>query len=564
MDNIQIKPKKANKFPLLLAPIGAACAIVALVAILIPTIMRGGTPINTSSSANNHSNNRYNKVARYYDGYQPKCNSFDEVAYYSYLAYNQESDVNNKNNKKDYVLRSKNIKAEAGPGTLVELRERFIDNYGREHRPIPLDYPITFSDFLYFEFDAEDNIFLDERVGNGHIYGLLIQNSYLEQDMLVLRNGENYYTCLVSGGAPVRNGKPGYIQFSSYKTIEEFDYVTDQTNRRYVTLYFGGTTEGIREFETLNSINVDGVDYSINPQTVFYDTSSVVLTIGEIRQHFGLDAYLELSNNYGGADQLVYDATVPETANFSLEEFDNSFRVTGNEVFYGENKILDIGDIEKIYAAEINKDAHRDLVFETIEEGNRTFVIYDVKHNRILYKQDATQIKFDYDFHLDMIDNRLVVKWLEPGMIDDSYMLDYGRFAYSGQELGISWNNILGVEPMSITGFYEADGITPVTYYSYHYRISSNTPYIIEVKVSTNYIHPYAFVGEQHPIRYKRFVGNYEYTNDTIDWEQLSFSDDGLYRIRVCFSQSGYVYASVYFYRSQFDLSVAIDYASED
>ena len=570
LDNIQTKLKKTRNFPILLAPIGAAVACIALAAILVPTIMRSGVapsivPSSLSSGYNSNSshssnNNNYNEKASHFynmNGYQPKCDTFNEVAYYSYLANNQES---NTNTSKNTVLRPKYKKAEA-PGTYVELRERFTDNYGREHRPIPLDLEITFSDFMFFEFDTEDNIFLDERVGNGHIKGLVIQNSYLEQDMLILNNGEKYYSCLVNRGAPYRNGNRAFFQFSAHKSIEGFDYVTDLTNKRFVTLYFSGTTEGIRELDTLSAIDVDGTEYPINTETFFYDSSSFVCTIGEIREHFGLDAFIEITNNYGGVDQLVFDASVPETANFSLDEFDETFRVTQNEVFLGDNKILDIDSTNKIYASEINKDSHRDLVFETVQDGERTFVIYDVYHNRLLYSEVVSTIKFDYDFKLDMMDNHLIVKWLEPGMTSDEYVLDYGHFAYHASEgIGISWEDIYSIGWIELLGVYEADGVTPVECVDKHYCFTTENQYIIEMQIVTDVGNTCSFVRPEHPIRYKPMFANMK--NTTIGWEQVSVNKS-TYRYQINFSTSGFSYYQVYFYHYYFELKAAVDYRLE-
>ena len=560
LDNIQIKPKKTKNFPILLAPIGAACAAIAVVAILVPTIMRSGATVSHSSHYNNYSNPNL----RFFDlnGYQPKCESFDEVAYYSYLAYNQKSNNDNSTNKKDYVLRSKDIKAES-PGTYVELRERFTDNYGREHRPIPLDLPIKFSDFLYFEFDTdENNIFLDERIGNGHITGLVIENSYLEEDMIILKNGENYYSCLRSGGSPYRNGERATFRFCANSMIEGFDYVKDITNTRYITLYFSGTTEGIRELDTLCAIDVDGTEYPINPETFFYDESAIVCTIGEIREYFGLEALFDITNNYGGADRLVYDASVPETANFSLEEFDDAFRVSGNEVFLGEHKIFDINNTSKIYASEINKDSHRDLVYETIEEGKRTFAIYDAYNKRFLYKQDASKIQYDYEFYLNMRDNRLVIDWFEPGMTAENYMLDYGVFAYQGKKasIGIHWKDILQCGWVEMKGIYEADGVTPVQMATqWHYGFHVNTPYIIELFLRASENNPYLFLTPEHPIRCRPYGGLEGMTNSDIGWHLIS-SEGPVSRYQFSFPESGVSAYELYFYNSFVELGAAVDW----
>ena len=313
--------------------------------------------------------------------------------------------------------------------------EPYEDSYGRTHYPIPLNDPIYFSDFLYFEFDAEGSDFLAERVGNGHIKELIVTvDTFTEESMLVLKNGDAYYSCLTNGWV-ISDGGEGQAcyQFSSHKTFEGFEIVKDFNNKREVLCYFDSSDN-----ESITTINVEGKTFNIDPESIYYDNATVVSTIGEIRQLFGLNPEFEVINNYGGPDQLVYDALVPETANFALDEFEGTFSVNEDKLYLDENELIELNGATKIYAAEINKDYHRDLVFESVVESERMFNIYDVFHNKYLYQKPVSEIG-QYDYYLDMRDNRLVVN-----LFDNDELLDYGYFGYhfDNDGINIAWQNL--------------------------------------------------------------------------------------------------------------------------
>ena len=469
LDNIQIKPKKTKNFPILLAPLGAACACIALVAILIPTLLKGNTGVVVPSSSNGGGrtssipDNRPHIYDFKLDGYQPTFNTFNEVAYYSYAAYS-----NGGNAAPNYALRQRKP-LEASINQSEDGEEPYEDSYGRTHYPIPLNDPIYFLDFLYFEFDAEGSDFLAERVGNGHIKALIVTvDTFTEESMLVLKNGDAYYSCLTNGWV-ISDGGEGQAcyQFSSHKTFEGFEIVKDFNNKREVLCYFDSSDN-----ESITTINVEGKTFNIDPESIYYDNATVVSTIGEIRQLFGLNPEFEVINNYGGPDQLVYDALVPETANFALDEFEGTFSVNEDKLYLDENELIELNGATKIYAAEINKDYHRDLVFESVVESERMFNIYDVFHNKYLYQKPVSEIG-QYDYYLDMRDNRLVVN-----LFDNDELLDYGYFGYhfDNDGINIAWQNLFQLSHLEIKGVFETDYDYPSALYEMVFHTPTAMP----------------------------------------------------------------------------------------
>ena len=574
LDNIPTQTKKPNRLPLFLIPVGIVAAIV--VAVVVPLSLKrpmsnikpqpSGTinssitgysnqPYNPGSSANPiNTNHTYNYNL---GGYVPAFNSFNELAYYSYLAYNSQDKVaNNALYDSNKLMAPKD---EEDDGKLDE-KTRYVDKYGRTHYAISQDGPFTFSNFLFFEFDTVDSAFLEQRIGNGHIRGVSLSTNIFGEEMLILKNGENYYSCLINGGGSFNHGQKAFKEFSAHKTIEGFDVVKDATNKRYLTLYFGGTEENALHIEELESISIEGYEFSIDPSTVVYDNISVNCTVDELRELLELNPDFKQVDDYGGTDELVYDSTIPETSTFTLDEFVGTFTVAQDELYLDETKILDLNGASKLYASEINKDAHRELVFETYENSRRMIVIYDIEHREYLYRKIAARVNDYYDCYLDMMDQRLAVKLYEPGHVEEDYLIDYGYYGYFGRDgIAILWQNYFEIAGFRLNRVLEIDGETLVPVYDDYYSFKSNAPYIVEIQmtrygVSNNDM----FSNEKHLIGCKAVDTIKDMPNQSPDWDLLS-AKDGIYQYQIKFQESGYSVYQIYFNRYSFALRAAVD-----
>ena len=581
LDSIPTKAKKTFKFPFYLIPAGvAACAAAA---IIIPLSLKVAAPHSSIQPSNNTSyqqpstqlpvptsnpggNQNHNHSYHYdLDSYTPTLNNFNEVAYYSYSFYKAPN--SNALHKRNQLLKiNDEVEAETPETSSSSPSQRtaYTDYYGRLHYPIDLDRPITFSDFLFFEFDTVDNIFLEERIGNGHIYGLtLATDVFYDENIIILKNGDKYYSCFKNGAGYYNDGTV-YMNFSAHKFIEGFDLIKDSTNKRRIDLYFGNNGNGTFYNESLTSINIEGNVFNIDPSTVMYDNVSVQCTYEEMRERFNLDSEYEIIDDYGGEDRLVYDASqAEELPTFELEEFSGTFNIKGDKLCLNDNELITLYNVSKIYASEINKDSSRDLVFESYENETRMFNIYDVKRNRFLYHKAVSEIGNNYDYYLDMIDNRLVVKVLEPGQTDNRYMVDYGYFAYYGFDgITINWKNPFELTSLQLMAIYEADGTTPVEEVSTHYVFHSNTPYIVQMKLNKYTDDNLNYPRDGLEIRYSpsKYISNMP--NLTPNWSLISESG-GIYRYQISFQESGYSYYTIFFHRYSFDLRCAVDVSIE-
>lgn len=563
LDNIPEKPAMVRTHRMIFVPIGAAALLIA--AILIPSIIKcssvsaptennvtnptGNNPTNPSDPNNNIGKptdpiGGDKPSERTYefdlDRYNPTFENFNEVSYYSYLAYKKNEQ--NAPAKAFYAPRSlfKDNKAEP---EVENDREPYTDYYGRYHYPLALDEVFTFSNFLYFEFETEGNEFLEERIGNGHIYGLAldVKGSFLEEGIIILKNNDKYYSCLTNGGGVDTLTHIQTTTYSSHKIIEGFDIIKDMSNMRYITLYQGVNNSNTMVTPTeATSITIEKDNFPIIRDSVYYGGITVSFSIGEIRQTFGLDPNILLNELIIREDRLVYDATVQETNSFTLEEFSDEFTVSNGDLYLGENKLLSIDNATKIYVSDINKDSYRDIVFETYESSGRKFIIYDVYRNTYLYEKSESELVEGFDYYLCMKDNRVAFKIFQSGKTDEKYLIDYGRFAYGGSRgIEISWTNYYELSSIGLGNIYESDGQTPTeTMLTYTHSFASNTTYYIDL-----YIKKYTYSqNSEYPEHDDPIVCEYRDVYCTscefVTWRLVGASARGHYRYEISFSLS--------------------------
>ena len=579
LDNLPTKVKKKDSPFLFILPLGLAT--LAIAALLIPTflIKSNSGVISTSDSLDNSiikaSEVSYTNSSNYASNYDststppggnkehfyhyylqdfnPTFNSFDEVAYCSYMMLAQEQTLGGttKTLYKKNVYKTQNTDKRKGS---------FTDDYGRLHYPIDVEGEFVFSNFLFFEFDSKNSVFLNERIGNGHIYGLAVQTNIFDEQMIILKNGEKFYSCLTNGAGGYNHGRRAYIQFSAHKTIEGYDLVKDVNNKRAIYLYFGGQVEGQRDITNPVAIDIEGNEFRIPSESVFYDQTSVSCSLDDLAIRFGVDPINQVTDKYDKVDKLVYDVEQPETYEFVLEEFEGTFKVENDFLYLNNESILRTFGATKVYASDINKDGYREFVFECYASNQRKFIIYDFHNNNYLLDQFVHTLNSYYDYYIYMRDNRLTVGMYEPGTTDEEHMLDYGYFAYTFEKrIGFAWKNIYELSFFRVSNVFESDGITEVEAKNSIYYVNSNTTYIVELELTKYYIPTNDnYPGPEHPVTWEPIRISDKVPGDTVNWNLIS-QENGIYRYEISFDESGISLYHISFYRWTINLTFATD-----
>ena len=297
----------------------------------------------------------------------PTFDSISEVAYYSYVKENSSF-------FKDLSPKRK-IETKANDGD-EEGRTDYTDEEGRLHYVIPYDYEFVFYEFLYFSFEMENNEFLKDKIGTGTIKGLTVNTNAFGEKMIVLKNGDKYFSCLINGGGGTQE------DYSSHKTLQYFEIVKDAREKKHLYLSF---VDGLNPLSA-SSIEIDGESYNINADTTYYYGGSVSCSADDLKALFDVAPNPETSENPNSSSEepsshldlplpAVQIQDVYNAHEFTLEEFPDVTLRIGPRILNDEGTLYvfplyvdDVrvteGTIDRLlFAYDVNKDGYRDLVF---------------------------------------------------------------------------------------------------------------------------------------------------------------------------------------------------------
>ena len=263
-----------------------------------------------SDSSTNETVNKTFDISKYVGkDYNPTFESYSEVSFFSILA----KDKNKANVKNRKIEKTKT----------ETTKDEYVDDKGRTHYPIEASI-FEFHNFLYFTFEATDNPFLEEKIGNGTISCLIVENNFGEQ-IVVLNNNGRYYSCVENGAmyeAPYVEpegevkDKDKYLEnfrcfeeFSAHKYYENFDLVKDPHDEAKTRIIFNYGLYKLNKEEltsvTFRNNNTAPITYTINEDSIYYDDSSVTFSLNEIKAMFGLE-----TNNEGELTELEQEKIV--------------------------------------------------------------------------------------------------------------------------------------------------------------------------------------------------------------------------------------------------------------
>ena len=397
----------------------------------------------------------------------PTFTEFAEVAYYSYWS--------NKAQKKSLMPKTRSA------DEMINEGEDYTDDDGRLHYPIPVQNEYTFSDFLYFSFTSQNDPFLEERIGNGVIQGLTVKTDIFDEKMIILKNGYNYYSCLISGYGGTEES------YVSSKILEGFEIVKDAREKKFIYLTF---PDGVAS--SLSDIRIDNISYAINPGSITYDNTVVRCSVNELREKFSLEpdpAFEEPGEEKRPAVQL----NLLQEKDYHLEEFPNVTIKLGPRVLNEEGTLyvypLYVNDVkvtedrpDELYAYDINNDGYRDLVFRHYRQTSvRTALVsgFDIRHMSAmpnnLGRQYIMGFNIEEDGHLKA--------YAYTASTINKVIYDYADIAYS-ESKGIYyiWDNQYQFTDFKLDGVsLDDENKTPVEHFGVSYSLKANTDYLFRI-----------------------------------------------------------------------------------
>lgn len=286
----------------------------------------------------------------------------------------------------------------------------FFDEQNRLHYPIEIRETYKFKEFFYFEFDNTGSDFLEERIGRGRIQGMsvLVEDIYNEY-MLVLKNENRFYSCLINGASFYMGEMVESLRFSAHKTIEGWDLVKDSTMKIPLNITFrqGAGYLGAETIEINHQL------FNIDPTSTYLVNAEFELGVNDVRSFLALEP-----DDRFGKDYVPITIKDPKevsltASQFTLEEFGNmpfekQVALGNNIVTYthnGDAYILDElftdDDRNSIFLADVNYDGYRDLVYLAKRDNDTQYVVaYDL-HNNTKLKEIVKKRPFDIWFVIE-------------------------------------------------------------------------------------------------------------------------------------------------------------------
>lgn len=412
---------------------------------------------------------------------------FPEFSYFSFFA-------NNLTQNKMMAPYGDIIDNEEKEYTTMSPMESYYDDEGRIHEPLPICETYSFSDFLYFEFETKNDSFLEGKIGNGLIQALSVHTSVYDEDVLILKNGNKFYSCLGNGKSNDSLGNITKLEFSAHKYIEDWDIIKDLNNEMPLTIYFK-TGKG---YEGAAVMEINDASYDIISDSVFYLDYSFGISVNKVRKFIGLDPDPRFEGKQ--IDLAPKEIIFNQVDSFVLEEFGNTPFVreimTGDGTpmyrFNGEAVFLDNfyswREPISFFVADVNNDGYRDFVYTgKNDKGIYHVVVYDY-HNKTFMKEYVEYRRNDIWF---IIHNNALVAYQCNGMLDpdEEVVYDYADIVcdnVDNTKVSLVWRNIYQVDVFNIDRLTDRNGDQINAQYdgaNYFYTVNKNEDYNIVIVI---------------------------------------------------------------------------------
>lgn len=414
-------------------------------------------------------------------GYVSSNFGYPEFTYFSFFA-------NSVSAPRNMSITDTNLQPEEDEQeyTTNQPMNSYTDEDGKIHTPLPILPTYSFSDFLYFEFDSSDCSFLADRIGNGHIQALCVHTNVYDEDVLVLKKGNKFYSCLGNGTTNDADGKVLELSFTTSKYIEGWDIVKDSNQTTEFTIYF---KKG-KGFEGASAIEVDNNSFDIDATSVYFLDYSFEISVNRVRAFIGLDAdptfdITESTSTTMPQELFFYDKTTFTLVEHGYNTFDfDGVNDRGEPIYkFGNDKFALEGYYmqNSYFIFDVNNDGYRDFVYCGKDNVGFYYVIaYDV-HNKAFIKEVFEPRPYNVSL---AIKNGTLLACLDG---PTSSACDYADIIWNKDNtITLEWRNIHNVSSISLVKITDKNG-NEVGYFNENpnYKLINNREYLFYFDIQT-------------------------------------------------------------------------------
>ena len=194
-------------------------------------------------------------------------------------------------------------------------------------------------------------------------------------------------------------------------------------------------------------------------------------------------------------DVEIYNTdTLYDFASFYLEEYQSELTIQeDNYLYLGSNK-LSILQPFALFAADINHDGYRELLYEKMmgsSSTTHTIFIHDIHNDTELFKANEQKLGRAYMHRFGLVDEQLMINLcpFDKFMNADISALDYSPIVLNEQnDLVYTWQNKYGIESLMLVSIQTDDDletINPIRIDDQDvYKLSADKSYKFTIKMN--------------------------------------------------------------------------------
>ena len=169
-------------------------------------------------------------------------------------------------------------------------------------------------------------------------------------------------------------------------------------------------------------------------------------------------------------DVKIFDHdTQYDFSSFYFAEYKSELTIQDGYLYFGLNKLSTHALPFALFAADINHDGYRELLYEYMSGSastTHTIVIYDLNHNKELFKSNEQKFGSRYMHRFGLLNDQLMINLcpFDEFMSASFSVFDYSPIVLNEQnDLVFNWQNKYGIESLTLICVKSDDEVETIT-----------------------------------------------------------------------------------------------------